>query len=130
MLVFFIHSSKRAPHLQAAHVQEACRCRVTASGGWSSPGAALLGRPRFRGRNIWVRTPQGYLSFRHVQDLSTASFRSCFSLPERGDRMAAKREIRPVTLMFLLAEPAIFRKRGGLGLVAPRPILRRTITQF
>ena len=60
------------------YVQEACRCRVTASGGWSSPGAALLGRPRFRGRNIWVRTPQGYLSFRHACGLSTASFRSLF----------------------------------------------------
>jgi hypothetical protein len=44
--------------------------------------------------------------------------------------MAAKPEFRLITLMFLLAEPAIFRKRGSLGLVAPRPLLRRTITQF
>ena len=92
-------------------VQEACRCRVTASGGWYSPGAALLGRPRFRGRNIWGRTPQGYLSFRRARHLSTASFRSCFSLPERGGSKAGERQFCLLTLMFLPAEPAIFRPK-------------------
>jgi hypothetical protein len=53
------------------------RCRVTASGGWF-PRRGIFGRPRFRGRNILGRTPQGYLSFRPACGLSTASFRSLF----------------------------------------------------
>src|SRR5665213_8408 len=103
MLVFFIHSSKRAP--SGGLLQ---RCRVTAFRGCSFSRRCFVDWHRFRAGNIWLWTPQGYLSFRQGGDLSTASQHSSFSLPERGDSMAPRRLYRPIAVMLMGEGPAIF----------------------